>query len=46
MENYVNHFTAILNIDTVPITAHYSYSSVIPCWARTNPDESHFWMLP
>ena len=28
--------------DTVPITVHYSYSSVIPCWARSNPDESHF----
>ena len=29
--------------DTVPITVHYSYSSVIPCYAIINPDESHFW---
>ena len=46
MENYVNHVTAFVILrDTVPITVQYSCSSVIPCWARINPDESHFWKV-
>ena len=34
--------TQVILRGTFPIRVQYSYSSVIPSWARNNPDESHF----
>ena len=43
MENYVNHVTYSGNTERyISNRVQYSYSSVIPSWARINPDESHF----